>query len=90
MNFGGVAEWAAFLGRVLLAAGLCGGAAWGVWTLSQDLLHGFVLRALGLFAAIGAAMVVYAGAAWLLRITEIGEAVALIGRQFRRGRKAAA
>ena len=89
VKFGGLAEWAAFLGRVLLAAGLCGAAAWGVYALSQNVLHGLVLHALGLFAAIGTAMLVYAGAAWLLRITEIADAVGLVQRRFGRRRKAA-
>ncbi len=81
VDFGGLGEWAGFLGRVLLAAWLCGAAAWGVCALAQDLLHGFVLRMLGLLAAIAAAMVVYAGSAWLLRIAEIGEAVSLVQRR---------
>jgi putative peptidoglycan lipid II flippase len=86
VDFGGIGEWAGFLGRVVLAAGLCGGAAWGLHALADAYLSGFALRTLGLFAAIGAAMAVYAGAAHALRIHEIVDAVGLVRRRFQRRR----
>jgi putative peptidoglycan lipid II flippase len=86
VDFGGLGEWAGFLGRVLLAAALCGGTAWGIEWLTETALHGFILRALGLFAAIGAAMVVYAGVAYALRIRETSEALNLLRRRLLRRR----
>ncbi|HZZ89479.1 MAG TPA: murein biosynthesis integral membrane protein MurJ [Caulobacteraceae bacterium] len=88
VDFGGVGEWAGFLGRVLLAAALCGGAAWGLYALTDAYLRGFGLRMLGLLVAIGAAMVVYAGAAYALRIREIADAVGLVQRRLGRRRAA--
>ncbi len=44
-------------------------------------VHGFVLRALGLFVAIGGAVAVYAGAGYALRIGETHEAVAMFQRR---------
>ena len=81
VDFGGLGDWASFLGRVLLAAALCGGTAWGIEWLAETRLHGALLHMLALFAAIGAAMVVYAGAAYVLRISETTEALSLIHRR---------
>jgi putative peptidoglycan lipid II flippase len=89
VSFGRIGEWAGFLGRVLAAAAACGAAAWGVEWLAETRLHGFVPRAAGLFAAIGAAMVVYAAIAFALRIGETAEALNLIRRLLQRRRKAA-
>jgi putative peptidoglycan lipid II flippase len=90
VDFGGLAEWAGFLVRVAAAAALCGGAAWGLYVFAEAHLHGFVLRALALLAAIGAAVVVYAGVAYALRIRETTEFTAAISRRFLRRRKAPA
>jgi hypothetical protein len=69
---------------VLLAAALCGGTAWGIEWLGETRLHGAVLHMLALFAAIGAAMLVYAGAAYALRISETTEALNLVRRRLGR------
>jgi putative peptidoglycan lipid II flippase len=90
VDFGGFAEWAGFLVRVGAAAGLCGGAAWGLNVFAEAHLHGFVLRALALLAAIGVAVLVYAGSAYALRIRETTEFTAAISRRFLRRRAAAA
>ncbi len=89
VDFGGVGEWAAYLGRVLLASLACGAAAYGLWWLTDHYVHGFVLRAIGLMAAIGAAVAVYAGAGFALRIGETQEAVAMFQRRLLRRRAAA-
>jgi putative peptidoglycan lipid II flippase len=90
VDFGGAAEWAGYLGRVLLASALCGATAFGLDRLAQTHLHGPLLRNLGLFVAMGAAVAVYAGAGYALRIGETQEAVALIQRRLLRRRAAAA
>jgi putative peptidoglycan lipid II flippase len=84
VDFGGGAEWAGYLGRVLLASALCGAAAFWLDWLAETRLHGAVLRNLGLFAAIAAGVVVYAGAGYALRIGETQEAWALIRRRLLR------
>jgi putative peptidoglycan lipid II flippase len=89
VDFGGAADWAGYLARVLLASAICGAAAFGLWWLTDTYVHGFVLRALGLFAAIGGAVVVYAGAGYALRVGETQEAVALFRRRLLRRRAAA-
>jgi len=86
VDFGGLADWAGFLSRVLLAAALCGGTAWGIEWLGETRLHGALLHMLALFAAIGAAMLVYAGAAYALRISETTEALNLVRRRLGRRR----
>ena len=48
-----------------------------------------MLRALGLFVAIGGAVAVYAGAGYALRIGETHEAVAMFQRRLLRRRAAA-
>jgi putative peptidoglycan lipid II flippase len=84
VDFGGAAEWAGYIGRLLLASALCGGAAFGLNWLAQRYLQGFILRDIGLFAAIAVAVLVYAGAGYLLRVGETQEAVALIRRRLMR------
>jgi putative peptidoglycan lipid II flippase len=86
VDFGGLGDWSGFLGRVLLAAALCGGAAWGIEWLGETQLHGFALHMLALFAAIGAAVAVYAGAAYALRISETTEALNMVRRRLGRRR----
>jgi putative peptidoglycan lipid II flippase len=90
VDFGGMADWAGYLTRVLLASALCGGTAFGLWWAVDIYVHGFAVRALGLFVAIGAAVGVYAGAGYLLRIGETQEAVALVQRRLLRRRPAKA
>jgi len=91
VNFGGFLEWAGFLCRVGLAAGGCGAAAWVVYQLAITYTHGFLAHALGLFAAIGAAMVAYAFFSLSLRVGETAEAVQMVQRRLlrRRGKPAA-
>jgi putative peptidoglycan lipid II flippase len=89
VDFGGFVEWASFLARVMAASLACGAAAWGLYWLAETRLHGFTALAVGLVAAIGAAMAVYAGAGYALRINETNEAVALFRRRLLRRRKAA-
>ncbi|HVN00343.1 MAG TPA: murein biosynthesis integral membrane protein MurJ [Caulobacteraceae bacterium] len=90
VDFGGLGDWMSFLLRVGLAAGLCGGAAWGLYHLADTHLHGFVLRALALLAAIGAAAAIYAAAAWALQVRETTEFIAAISRRLLRRRGAPA
>ncbi len=89
VDFGGFAEWASFLTRVMIASLACGGAAWGLYWLAETHLRGFTALGVGLVSAIGAAMLVYAGAGYALRINETNEAVALFRRRLLRRRKAA-
>jgi putative peptidoglycan lipid II flippase len=89
VDFGGAAEWTGYLTRVLLASAVCGAAAFGLWWLTDTYVHGFVLRALGLFVAIGGAVAVYAGAGYALKIGETREAAALVQRRLLRRRAAA-
>lgn len=90
VHFGGMGDWAGYLARVLLASILCGAAAFGLWWVVDAHVHGFVLRALGLFAAIGGAVAVYAGAGFALRVGETHEAVAMFRRRLLRRRAAKA
>ncbi len=84
VNFGGLGEWAAFLGRVLLAAAICGAVAWGVNYAFAHAFRGALWRDAGLFIAIGAAMATYAGAAWALRIRETTEFIGVVRRRLGR------
>jgi putative peptidoglycan lipid II flippase len=86
VSFGRVGEWLAFVGRVLAAAAACGAVAWGLNWATHVWLHGALLHALGLFAAIGAAMLVYAGASYALRIGETADAIAILRRRLLRRR----
>ncbi|HEY1751777.1 MAG TPA: murein biosynthesis integral membrane protein MurJ [Caulobacteraceae bacterium] len=86
VDFGDIGEWTAYLVRVLVASALCGATAFGLWWATDAYVHGFVLRALGLLAAIGAAVAVYAGAGYALRIGETHEAAALFRRRLLRRR----
>jgi putative peptidoglycan lipid II flippase len=86
VDFGGLGEWANFLLRVGLAAAACGAVAWGVYDLGQTHLHFGLLRVLAMFAAIGAAVLAYAGAAYALRIRETTEFIAAVSRRLVRRR----
>jgi putative peptidoglycan lipid II flippase len=89
VDFGGVAEWAGYLGRVLLASAACGVTAFGLWHAAGLVLSGFALNSLGLAVAIGGGVAVYAGAGYLLKVGETQEAVALVQRRLLRRRAAA-
>jgi putative peptidoglycan lipid II flippase len=86
VDFGGAAEWAGYIGRVVVASVVCGGTAYGLNWLADAHLHGALLKNLGLFAAIGVAVAVYAGAGYALRIGETREAYALVQRRLLRRR----
>jgi len=86
VDFGGRVEWLGFIVRVGLASCACGAVAWGLWRLGERATSGAAWHALALFASIGAAVVVYGGVAYALRIGETAEAAGLIGRRLRRGR----
>jgi putative peptidoglycan lipid II flippase len=69
--------------RMLPAAALLGGAAWGVWYLLDDLLGRSLaaqLAAVGAGIAIG--LGVYAGAVWTLRVPEARQIRALLPGRF--------
>jgi putative peptidoglycan lipid II flippase len=89
VDFGGVAEWSGYLGRVLLASAACGLTAFGLWRGAEVLLSGFVLHSVGLAVAIGGGVAVYAGAGYLLKIGETQEAVTLVQRRLLRRRTGA-
>jgi putative peptidoglycan lipid II flippase len=86
VDFGRFGEWAGFVGRVALAAIACGAAAWALNSFVEAHVASRVVRAFGLFAAIGAAMLVYFGAGYALRIGETAEALALVRRRVLRRR----
>jgi len=71
---------------VALAALACGAAAWALNAVLDAYTASRLLRSLGLFVAIGAAMVVYFGSAYALRIGETAEALAMVRRRVLRRR----
>ncbi len=81
VDLGGFRQWSLFLIRCLVAAVLCGAAAWEVNHLVEVLGGGLLLRAVGLGAAIAVSVPVYFGAARLLRLDESAEAWAMIRRR---------
>ncbi|HXQ47650.1 MAG TPA: murein biosynthesis integral membrane protein MurJ, partial [Caulobacteraceae bacterium] len=86
VDFGRLGEWAGFVGRVALAAFACGAAAWALNAFLDAHTASRLWRSLGLFVVIGAAMPVYFGAAYALRIGETTEALALVRRRVLRRR----
>jgi putative peptidoglycan lipid II flippase len=86
VTFGRVGEWVGFIARVALAAFACGAAAWALNAYLDAHTASRPMRSLGLFAAIGAAMVVYFAAAFALRIGETSEALAMVRRRILRRR----
>jgi putative peptidoglycan lipid II flippase len=86
VDLGGGGEWAGFLARCALAAGLCGGAAWGVNHLVEAITSSWLWRAAGLALAIGISLPVYFGAARALRLSESAEAWRMIRRRLPGGR----
>jgi putative peptidoglycan lipid II flippase len=81
VNIGGLSEWALFLLRCALAAGLCGAVAWGVDGLLEGMTAGLVLHIIDLGAAVAAGGGAYFGAAQILRLQESGEAWRMIRRR---------
>lgn len=80
----------ATLGRIAVASALMGGAAWGLHTwLATQVLPGeaLVVQIIRVGTSIGAALVVLAGSARLLRIEEFDEAFSNVLRRLR-GRRA--
>ena len=85
VDFGSLAEWLGFGARVILAAAVCGGVAWGAYQGVLLVSHAALAHAIGLIAAIVASIVAYAAAAWALRIPETTEfATAMRRRLVRR------
>jgi putative peptidoglycan lipid II flippase len=74
------------LARIGLASALMGLAAFYANELLQARLPSpaFVMQALRLAASIGLAVLVLAASAWMLRIREFNEGVAMVARRFRR------
>jgi putative peptidoglycan lipid II flippase len=87
VDYGKTLEWTGYLLRVGLAATGCGAAAYVVYQLGLLYTHGFLLHALSLFAAIGAAMVAYFFFSLSLRVPETREAVSMVQRRLFRRRK---
>jgi putative peptidoglycan lipid II flippase len=78
----------AAVARIAVASALMGATAMYAYELSGMWIRadGFVMEALRLTLAIGLALIVLAGAAWLLRIREFNQGVALVTRRLRRSR----
>jgi putative peptidoglycan lipid II flippase len=81
VNLGGLRQWAGFLIRCGLAAGLCGAVAWGVNHLAEAQTPSRLLRFVGMVAAIAVSVPTYFGAARLLRLEEGAQAWAMIRRR---------
>ena len=78
----------ASVSRIVVASAAMGVAAAASYSALASWLpsHAIVVQIVRLAAAIGFALAVLAGAAWLLRIREFNEAVALVARRLRRTR----
>jgi putative peptidoglycan lipid II flippase len=81
VDLGGVRQWTLFLLRCVVAAALCGGAAFAVNHFVEGATTSWALRALGLAAAIGVSLPVYFLAAQVLRLEESADAWRLIRRR---------
>jgi putative peptidoglycan lipid II flippase len=81
VDLGGAGAWLLFLIRCAAAAALCGAVAWGVNHLAQTAFAGRLLRAAGLFVAVGVSVAVYFGAARVLRLQESADAWRMIRRR---------
>ncbi len=86
VDLGAVGPWASFLARCIGAAALCGVAAWGLNHLVEVESQNRILRAAGLAAAVGVSVLIYFGAAQVLRLQESAEAWAMIRRRLPGGR----
>jgi putative peptidoglycan lipid II flippase len=81
VDVGGLRQWALFLVRCAVAAALCGFVAFEVDHLVELATSNYLLRAMGLAAAIGASVPVYFGAAQVLRLQESADAWSMIRRR---------
>jgi putative peptidoglycan lipid II flippase len=81
VDMGGFRQWVLFIARGALAAGLCGLVAFEINHLVELSTRSYLLRALGLAAAIGASVPVYFGAAQALRLQESADAWRMIRRR---------
>ena len=81
VDLGGLRQWTLFLGRCAVAAGLCGAVAWGINHLAEAATGSWIIRALGLAAAIGASVPIYFVSARLLRLQESADAWRMIRRR---------
>ncbi|HEY1448088.1 MAG TPA: murein biosynthesis integral membrane protein MurJ [Caulobacteraceae bacterium] len=81
VDMGGFRQWVLFIARCALAAGLCGLVAFEINHLVELSTTSYLLRGLGLAAAIGASVPVYFGAAQALRLQESADAWRMIRRR---------
>ena len=81
VDLGAFASLFSFLLRCLIAAGVCGGVAWGLYHLIGTVTPSRLLRAGGLACAIGAGGGAYFLAARLLRLEESEQAWGMIARR---------
>jgi putative peptidoglycan lipid II flippase len=81
VDVGGWRQWMGFLVRCALAAALCGLAAYEINHLVEIATPSYLLRAIGLAAAIGASVPVYFVAAQMLRLEESADAWRMVRRR---------
>ncbi|HEY2483096.1 MAG TPA: murein biosynthesis integral membrane protein MurJ [Caulobacteraceae bacterium] len=81
VDVGGVRQWGWFLVRCAAAAGLCGFVAFEVNHLVELATASYLLRALGLAAAIAASVPVYFAFARVLRLEESADAWRMLRRR---------
>ena len=78
VDIGAGRGWGLYLGRCLLAAGLCGAVAWGLDRVVERYADGAFLRAVGLAGVVGASVLIYFAAARALRLQESAQAWRMI------------
>ena len=78
VDLGDAGRWALYLARCVLAAGLCGGAAWGLNHALEAATPDRLARAVGLAGVVGLSVLAYFAAARLLRLRESAQAWAMI------------
>ena len=86
VDLGGLRQWTLFLVRCLTAAALCGVAAWGINHLAEGATANGPWRVFGLVVSIGLSVLVYFGAAQILRLDESADAWRMIRRRLPGGR----
>ncbi|HEV2364051.1 MAG TPA: murein biosynthesis integral membrane protein MurJ [Caulobacteraceae bacterium] len=74
IDLGTTAQWAGYLGRCILAAAICGGAAFALWSALDPRAHGLGLRMGALGLAVAAGALAYFAAARLVGLQEGHEA----------------
>jgi putative peptidoglycan lipid II flippase len=76
------------LSRITVASAVMGAAAYGADRMLESWIPGTgeVLQIVRLAIAIGVSLAVLAGSAWLLRIREFNQGLALVTRRLRRSR----